>query len=73
MLAAAGWGLVGGAALVLGAAIGLLTRPSQRTIGLVMAFGAGVLISVPEAFEHGGGVVGLGPSAALRRRTCSRR
>ena len=45
MLAAAGWGLLGGGSLVLGAVIGLLARPSQRTIALVMAFGAGVLIS----------------------------
>jgi zinc transporter, ZIP family len=45
MLEAAFWGFVGGAALILGAAIGLLAKPSQRVIGWVMAFGGGVLIS----------------------------
>jgi ZIP family zinc transporter len=62
VLAAAGWGLVGGAALVLGAGIGLVARPSQRVIALIMAFGAGVLISAltfeltEEAFRRGGTV-----------------
>ena len=70
MLAAAGWGLVGGAALVLGAAIGLLARPSQRTIALVMAFGAGVLISAltfeltEEAFRRGGALAVAGGLSA---------
>ena len=55
------WGLVGGAALVLGAVVGLTLRAPQQVIGLVMAFGAGVLISAvafeltAEAFETGGG------------------
>jgi zinc transporter, ZIP family len=70
VLAAAGWGLVGGGALVLGAGIGLLTRPSQRLIALVMAFGAGVLISAltfeltEEAFKRGGAVAVAGGLAA---------
>ena len=70
MLAAAGWGLVGGAALVLGAAIGLVARPSQRTIALVMAFGAGVLISAltfeltEEAFRRGGALAVAGGLSA---------
>jgi len=70
VLAAAGWGLVGGAALVLGAAIGLLARPSQRTIALVMAFGAGVLISAltfeltEEAFRRGGALAVAGGLSA---------
>jgi ZIP family zinc transporter len=50
MLEAAFWGFVGGAALVLGAAVGLLAKPSQQVIGWVMAFGGGVLISAV-AFE----------------------
>lgn len=60
MLEAAFWGLVGGAALLIGAAAGLWLRPSQRTIALVMAFGGGVLISAlafeltEEAFDRGG-------------------
>jgi len=45
MLEAAFWGAVGGSALVFGAVVGLRVMPRQRTIGLVMAFGAGVLIS----------------------------
>jgi len=70
VLAAAGWGLVGGAALVLGAAIGLVARPSQRTIALVMAFGAGVLISAltfeltEEAFRRGGALAVAGGLSA---------
>ena len=50
MLLAAWWGFVGGAALVLGAVIALRFPVSQRAIGLIMAFGAGVLISAV-AFE----------------------
>ena len=72
MLEAVGWGAVGGASLVLGAVVGLLANPAQRVIGLVMAFGAGVLISAltfeltQEAFETGGAdavAVGLGLGA----------
>jgi len=60
MLEAALWGFVGGAALLLGAALGLVFDVPRRLIGLVMAFGAGVLISavsfelVVEAFRTGG-------------------
>ncbi len=60
MLEAAFWGLVGGLALVVGAVIGLTFPTSQRVIGLVMGFGAGVLISAlafdltEEAFARGG-------------------
>ena len=50
MLTATFWGLVGGAALLIGALLGLYARASYRVIGLVMAFGAGVLISAV-AFE----------------------
>jgi ZIP family zinc transporter len=50
VLEAAFWGFVGGLALLLGAVIGLARTVSRRTIGLVMAFGAGVLISAL-AFE----------------------
>lgn len=70
MLAAAGWGLLGGAALVLGAAIGLVARPSQRTIAVIMAFGAGVLISAltfeltDDAFRRGGALAVAGGLAA---------
>jgi ZIP family zinc transporter len=50
MFAAAGWGFVGGIALLVGAVLGLRFQASQRTVGVVMAFGAGVLISAL-AFE----------------------
>jgi ZIP family zinc transporter len=60
VLEAALWGFVGGVALLVGAAAGLRLGPSQRVIGLIMAFGAGVLISAltfeltDEAFRRGG-------------------
>ena len=60
VLEAAWWGLFGGLALVAGSLVGLYGRVSTRVLGLVMAFGAGVLISAVsfeltlEAFEVGG-------------------
>lgn len=60
MLEAAFWGFVGGFALLVGAVAGLRIGASQRVIGLIMAFGAGVLISAlafeltEEAFRRGG-------------------
>lgn len=65
MLEAAFWGFVGGGSLIIGALLGLFLTVSRRTIGLVMGFGAGVLISAAafeltlEAYEAAGG-----PSAA---------
>src|SRR4051812_19523105 len=59
-LAAGLWGLLAGAALVLGAAIGFRGRISPRVIAGVMAFGSGVLIStlsfdlMDEAVRRGG-------------------
>ncbi|GAA4960877.1 ZIP family zinc transporter [Kineococcus glutinatus] len=59
-LAAGLWGLLGGAALLLGAAVAWAVRVPQRVVAGVMAFGAGVLISalafdlVDEAGESGG-------------------
>jgi len=50
VLEAAWWGFVGGAALLVGAVLGLTLKVGLRAIGLVMAFGAGVLISAL-AFE----------------------
>ena len=40
-----GWGVLASSSLVIGAVIALLFRISHRVIGLIMAFGAGVLIS----------------------------
>lgn len=54
------WGFVGGASLLVGALIGLYANVSQRVIALVMAAGAGVLISsvafelMEEAYKKGG-------------------
>jgi ZIP family zinc transporter len=50
VLEAAWWGFVGGAALLLGAAVGVIWQVPHRIVGLVMAFGAGVLFSAL-AFE----------------------
>ncbi|MGN6611213.1 MAG: ZIP family metal transporter [Angustibacter sp.] len=68
MLSAAWWGFVGGAALLIGALLGIYLRASNRVVGIVMAFGAGVLISAlafeltSEAYDQSGGtavVLGL--------------
>lgn len=62
MLEAGFWGFVGGFALLVGALLGLRVGASNRLIGLVMAFGAGVLVSAlafeltEEAFRGGGSV-----------------
>ena len=54
------WGFVGGVSLLIGAAIGLFAPTSQKVIALVMAVGAGVLISsvafelMDEAYKIGG-------------------
>ena len=45
MAAAFGWGTLAASSLVIGAVFALLYRVHARTVGLVMAFGAGVLIS----------------------------
>jgi ZIP family zinc transporter len=62
------WGLVASSSLVLGGLVGIYVRMSPRWIGVIMAFGAGVLISavayelVGEAVDTaaGGGGVALG-------------
>jgi ZIP family zinc transporter len=62
VLEAGWWGFVGGAALLIGALLGVYLPVSSRLIGLVMAFGAGVLISAvafelaAEAYERSGGI-----------------
>jgi ZIP family zinc transporter len=66
MLEAAFWGLVGGLALLIGALVGLRMRTSGRLIGLIMAFGSGVLVSAlafeltRQAFERGGAAAVIG-------------
>ncbi|MGA5900904.1 ZIP family metal transporter [Streptomyces venetus] len=60
VIQAGGWGLLAGSALLLGAVFGYRLRVPQKVIALVMAFGAGVLLSavsfelVGEAYEEGG-------------------
>jgi ZIP family zinc transporter len=62
VLEAAWWGFVGGASLLLGALLALYVPVGRRVIGLVMAFGAGVLVSAAafelteEAFRSAGGL-----------------
>ncbi len=45
MIAALGWGAVAASSLVLGALLGLVRRWPARMVGVVLAFGAGALIS----------------------------
>ena len=57
MAASFGWGTLAASSLVIGALVALRFHLSLRVIGLIMGFGAGVLISalsfdlVQEAFE----------------------
>lgn len=59
-LAAGFWGFVGGCSLLIGAVIGLFLPASKKVISVVMALGAGVLVSsvafelMDEAFRRGG-------------------
>jgi ZIP family zinc transporter len=69
MWAAFGWGLFAGSSLILGGVLALVLPIHDRVLGLIMGFGAGVLISavayelVAEAFEtsagSGGTALGL--------------
>src|SRR3712207_4215608 len=60
------WGLLGGAALVLGAAVAWFVRVPPKVVASVMAFGSGVLISAVafDLVEEAADVGGLGPTAA---------
>ena len=67
MIAALAWGALAASSLVLGAALAFARRWSQRQVGLVLAFGAGALISAvsfelaQEGLAIGGaGATGLG-------------
>ena len=59
------WGVVGGSSLVIGGSIARRVSLTARHVGLIMAFGAGVLISavayelVHEAFETSAGDGGI--------------
>jgi zinc transporter, ZIP family len=72
MGAALGWGTLAASSLVIGALLGLVWSWPQRLVGLVLAFGAGALISAvsfelaQEGVEVGGAVpaaIGLGLGA----------
>jgi zinc transporter, ZIP family len=62
------WGLLGGSSLVIGAVVVFVHEPARRPLGLIMGFGAGVLLSaisfelVSEALtvEEGQGGTALG-------------
>jgi ZIP family zinc transporter len=67
MASATGWGALAASSLVIGAALSLLRHWSSRQVGLVLAFGAGALISAvsfelaQEGLHVGGaGVTGIG-------------
>jgi zinc transporter, ZIP family len=71
MWEALGWGLFAGSSLILGGVLALVLPIGERLLGLIMAFGAGVLISavafelVAEAYETsaGSGSLALGLTA----------
>ncbi len=71
MLEALAWGLLAASSLLVGALIAIVRPLTERALGLVLAFGAGVLISaiayelVDEAFttQDGGVYVALGLAA----------
>lgn len=54
------WGLVVGSASLIGALVGYFARLSHRTVGIIMGFGAGTLISalaydlIEESYNRGG-------------------
>lgn len=62
MFAAALWALVGARALIVGALLGFRLNVSKKTLGLIMGFGAGTLLSaisfdlVLEAFKEAEGL-----------------
>jgi zinc transporter, ZIP family len=69
-----GWGVLAASSLVIGAIVALVFRIGLRTIGLIMAFGAGVLISavafdlVQEAADRS---IGRGSPLAIVPARCS--
>lgn len=60
------WGLLGGAALVLGAAVAWFVRVPPKVVASVMAFGSGVLISAVafDLMAEAADIGGLVPTAA---------
>jgi ZIP family zinc transporter len=64
--AAVGWGALAASSLVLGALLSVVRKWPERLVGLVLAFGAGALISAVsfELAEEGVEVGGAGPVGA---------
>ena len=71
MAAAFGWGLLAASSLVIGALVALLFRISLRVMGLIMGFGAGVLISAV-AFDLVEEAAGKASGTVRSSRACSR-
>jgi zinc transporter, ZIP family len=66
MAAALGWGALAASSLIVGAGLGLLRRWSDTAVGIVLAFGAGALISaVSFDLAQEGVWLGGGDSVAL--------
>jgi ZIP family zinc transporter len=63
LLSALGWGIVAASSLLIGALIALRVQVGHRTIGLVLGFGAGVLISAV-SFDLVEEAVGMETSSA---------
>jgi ZIP family zinc transporter len=69
MIEATAWGAIAASSLLLGAVIALVREVQERVLGLVLAFGAGVLMSavafelVEDAFGLGSPLVALGFAA----------
>jgi len=59
VLGAFGWGLLAASSLVVGALVALFLRIRVRTIGLIMAFGAGVLISAVGGGQQSGSALAI--------------
>ena len=60
MLTAFAWGLIASSSLLLVGWLGLKFSFGKRTLGIVMAFCAGTLISaIAEAYNHGGKLAGV--------------
>jgi zinc transporter, ZIP family len=62
MAASLAWGALAASSLVLGALLGLTRRWDERVVGLVLAFGAGALVSAVsfDLFEEGVAIGGAG-------------
>ena len=66
MTAALGWGILAASSLVIGAVLGLIHEWPKRLVGVVLAFGAGALISaVSFDLAEEGAAVGGGRAVAV--------